>query len=376
MLITLKSFSLLWLLCETTHVLALSTPPPPSSSSSTTTLPPNVFPSSTRQALLQTQKYGRRGSYSAVGWSNRLGTVLTPVSVPGVYTADRPFYWNGIDVGCRMTMIELQQQQSDDDKPVCWVHSPVGLDGPLLDALAQHDVRYVVSPNYEHVKFAPQWAHAFPQAEMWGCPGLAAMKPNVPWKGEIPFGMRPPNNNNNHNHNNNNNNDQVLPWDDSSEIQSLHIDTEVNPFTGKPFFNEVVFYHVPSKTLLTTDLYWNYPSGDGVTNSFLRQQTSLVVEDTMANGPWELAPSVPPIPWGSRLWKVGMDKLFQPFYVNFMTQDQERFRREILRVLLEEWDIETVIPAHGDIVRGKELIRSILRQHFGLEDEQKETTTK
>lgn len=50
------------------------------------------------------------GSYADPGWSNRLGTVLTPVSVFNqkssknndsstkcyIYTADRPFYWNDI----------------------------------------------------------------------------------------------------------------------------------------------------------------------------------------------------------------------------------------------------------------------------------------
>jgi hypothetical protein len=29
---------------------------------------------------------------------------------------------------------------------------------------------------------------------------------------------------------------------------------------GKPFFNEVIFVHKPSKTLLCTDVYWNYPA--------------------------------------------------------------------------------------------------------------------
>src|SRR5688572_29919294 len=58
------------------------------------------YPLSTRVALLQNAKEldeklargERYGSYSSIGWSNRLGTAITPVSIPGVYTADRPFY--------------------------------------------------------------------------------------------------------------------------------------------------------------------------------------------------------------------------------------------------------------------------------------------
>ena len=69
------------------------------------TEPPPVFPVSTRAALIEKAKElddnlssGKRtGSYSDVGWSNRLGTVLTPASIPGVYTGDREFIWNSID---------------------------------------------------------------------------------------------------------------------------------------------------------------------------------------------------------------------------------------------------------------------------------------
>ena len=218
------------------------------------------------------------GSYSSVGWSNRLGTVLTPASIPGVYTADRPFYWNKIDVGCRMTVIALDG--------TLWIHSPVGLDGPLQSALdTLGTVTYVVSPNYEHIKCAKQWADAHPNAKMWARPGSAEHKTDVKWDGEVPCGIRPYE-------------ETVLPdgfWD-VQEIQPLHIDCEANPFTGKPFFNEVIFYHKPSKTLLTTDLYWNYPKGDGITNSnfdYLAQKE----EDL---GPWELAPNVEQVPWGSR----------------------------------------------------------------------------
>ena len=110
-------------------------------------------------------------------------------------------------------------------------------------ALAQlGPVKYIVSPNYEHLKFAKQWATAFPEASMWACPGLMERMPEVDWAGEIPYGCRPPS------------------WPDSNtvappnswdwnEIQPLHIDCETNPFTRKPFFNEVIYYHTPSKTL-------------------------------------------------------------------------------------------------------------------------------
>jgi hypothetical protein len=117
---------------------------------------PNVFPIGRRQALLQKSKDLNPSIYTTAGWSNRPARVLTPITEDGVYTADRPFYWNKIDVGCRMTVIELPSS-SKDSKPDLWVHSPVGLDGPLKDALAKlGTVKYVVSPNYEHLKVSLQ----------------------------------------------------------------------------------------------------------------------------------------------------------------------------------------------------------------------------
>ncbi|CAN0543573.1 unnamed protein product, partial [Laminaria digitata] len=43
------------------------------------------------------------------------------------------------------------------------------------------------------------------------------------------------------------------------EIEACLVDTETNPFTGKPFFNEVLFFHRPTKIMTTSDLFRNYP---------------------------------------------------------------------------------------------------------------------
>ncbi len=77
----------------------------------------------------------------------------------------------------------------------------------------------------------------------------------------------------------------------------------MNPFTGRAFFNEVIFYHTKSKTILTTDLYWNYPRGDGVTNGQVFDEignVSASSSDENDFGVWTLAPEVGTIPLGSR----------------------------------------------------------------------------
>jgi len=319
---------------------------------------PERFPLSIRNTLIQKAKEldtdlsrgERTGIYSSSGWSNRLGTVLTPAAI-GVYTADRPFYWNRIDVGCRMTVIQLP---SNGDEHDLWIHSPVYLDKSLRDALRQlGTVKYIISPNYEHLKYAPQWAEEFPEAYMWGCPGLTARMPDIDWSGEMPNGIRPSSWNTNTETTTNTVGKNC--WD-LEEIQPLHINTEVNPFTGKPFFNEVIYYHQSSGTLLTTDLYWNYPQSDGIPNSHL-ESTELTS--------WELAPSVDTIPLGSRAWKFGMDRIYSPFYNNFMVRNESE-NTQIGRFIIDQgsWDIKTVIPAHGDLIRGKELIQTVLRKHL------------
>jgi Domain of unknown function (DUF4336) len=288
-------------------------------------------------------KSGRTsGSYAPSAWSNRLGTVLTPAA-DRIYTADRPFYWNNIDVGGRMTVIQLPANEKN-NKYDLWIHSPIDLDVTTKSAIDQlGTVKYVVSPNYEHLKYAEQWHKAYPDAFMWGCPGLTERLPNIKWEGEIPtdIGLK---------------NFQELSktptsltncWD-FDEIVPLHLNFEVNPFTGRPFFNEVIFFHQPTKALITTDVYWNYPKSSGI---------------PFPNGDWELAPSVPSIPIGSQLWKFGMDKIYLPFYKNFMIRDEESYSMMVSTVL-DNWKPELIIPCHGDLIRGKDTARSTLTQHF------------
>uniref|UniRef100_A0A7S2LGU6 MEKHLA domain-containing protein n=1 Tax=Skeletonema marinoi TaxID=267567 RepID=A0A7S2LGU6_9STRA len=319
---------------------------------------PAVYPLSRKKLVLieEAKKLNTpKGSYSSVGWSNRLGSVLTPAAVPGVYTADRPFYWNKIDVGCRMTVIKQQNGE-------LIVHSPIGIDAPLIRSLEElGEVTHVISPNYEHVKYAHQWAEQYPNAKIWGCPGLMERETNVRWTGEVPFGARPPGFHGGNQSISDDKHQDIWDWE---EFQPLHIDTEVNPFTGKSFFNEVIYYHTASKTLLMTDLFWNYPSSDGTTNG------QISVDNKEDFGPWELAPSVGKIPFGSTAWKFGMDKIFYPFYLNLMVKsDKRQTFNEIARFITcgGDWEVETIIPAHGDVVRGKKVCREVLEKHFNVQ---------
>ena len=114
-----------------------------------------------------------------VTWSNPQGAVLTPIG-DDIWLAERPFYprlpgLQGTDVGCKAVVVRLP-----DD--TLWVHAPVGLDGPLLEALAAlGPVKHIVTPNTEHQKFAPSWLLAFPEAVGYACPGLLEKKQEGGW---------------------------------------------------------------------------------------------------------------------------------------------------------------------------------------------------
>mmetsp|Transcript_20638 Transcript_20638/g.29858 ORF Transcript_20638/g.29858 Transcript_20638/m.29858 type:complete len:215 (-) Transcript_20638:144-788(-) len=195
-----------------------------------------------------------------------------------------------------------------------WVHSPVAIDEDLLEELqALGPVRHMVSPNYEHVKWARDWVQAFPEGTAWACPGLGDLKPDVGFQGTIGLPG------------------SSLPESWLGEFEVCFLDFEHNPFTKKAFFNEVLFFHKPSKVLLVTDAFWNYPSNDNV-------------------------------PALTKLWKFGMDQVYLPFYRNFMIKDSKRFEEAVGEVL--RWDFQTILPCHGGFISGAEVSKQAISDHL------------
>lgn len=260
-------------------------------------------------------------------WSNRRGLELTTIippstsakSAPGIYAAERPFVWNKIDVGGRSLIATIPSGG-------LLVHSPVELNDELgLELKAIGDVRVVISPNYEHLKYARQWHEAFPKAEMWACPGLPERMPDVNWSKEM----------------------KTETVDEF--LDCVHFDCEKNPFTGKAFFNEIVFFYRPTKTMFCSDVFWNYP--DSPLPNY--QDEMPIVKNEEID-----------VPFGSRAWKFGMDKVYLPFYRSFMTLGlKDEFSAAKAKVL--SWDIETIVPCHGDVIYGKSLCSRALQNHFG-----------
>jgi hypothetical protein len=240
-----------------------------------------------------------------VSWSNPQGSVLTAIR-PNVWLAERSFYptlpgLQGTNVGGKMAVVRLP------DKSL-WVHSPVALDQPLRDALAElGPVKHIVTPNTEHQKWAPDWIRAFPDATSYACPGLRERKPEVGWT------------------------KSVGEPGDEHPLETCWISAERVPLIGsRPFFSEVLFLHKPSKTLFVTDLYWNYPS----------------------------TPDVPP---STRAWKWAMDNVYRPVY-NRAMRVQPEFDRDVWSKI-SQWDFDYIAPCHGEPIA--EDAKRVLAHHLG-----------
>lgn len=124
------------------------------------------------------------------------------------------------------------------------VHSPIPLSAPLEAALAGvPPVGFIVAPNRWHHLYAGEWSTRFPGAELHGAPGLREKRPDLPLRSEL--------------------SDAALPaW-------SAHLEQLV--FRAMPLFNEVVFFHRPSRSLILADLAFNFQEADwGVVGLYIR----------------------------------------------------------------------------------------------------------
>lgn len=212
-----------------------------------------------------------------ITWSNRLGITLTPIST-GVWGAERSFIWNNIDVGGRSVICRMNDGS-------LLVHSPVNYTSELGSALTAlgGNVGYIVSPNFEHLKYASQWSEVFPSAKLVACPGLPTKKTKYTdgMKWDIELG-------------------HSSSWADDS-IDTIFFDCE--SVLGQPFFNEVIFYHKKSKTCFLTDVYWNYPASD-LPNYYGEEETGQIHQCSKVPVESKLLPSIN-VPFGTKAWKFG-----------------------------------------------------------------------
>lgn len=202
----------------------------------------------------------------------------------GLWTAPRAHTILGLTIGTRMSVVRLAGGG-------LWLHSPVALDGQTRNALdALGPVRFLVAPNRFHHTYLPQARDAYPQAKIFGAPGLADKRRDIAFDAIV--------------------SDSLVPeW-------ANEIDQHVTG--GVPLLNEVVFLHKPSRTLILTDLAMN-----------IRGESPA----------WQR--------FGARLFGV-YGKLAPPPELRWlMVRERKALKHSIERILA--WDFGRVVVAHGEV---------------------------
>lgn len=145
--------------------------------------------------------------------------MLTQIA-PNLWHMERGFKAAGLPVSSRMTVVRF-----DDGR--LWLHSPVRFDEAVADQLRSlGEVAWIVAPNRAHHLFAKHAQRMFPNAALYGAPGLAAKRPDL--AGLVELG-------------------DTVPREWQHELDQVCI-------RGMPFVNEVVWFHKASKTLIMTDV--------------------------------------------------------------------------------------------------------------------------
>ncbi len=216
---------------------------------------------------------------------------LTAIA-PDLWTATQPLRFLGLEVGSRMTVVRLPSHS-------LVLISPTALtdrDRQALDPLGT--VQHIIAPNLFHHLSIGETHLLYPQAKVWGVPGLAQKRPDLQiddlfigagsFEGVLDY----------------------LPFQGFATILP----------SGIKLAQETVFYHQPSQTLILTDTAFHFDQNN---------RLSMRLAARVLGSYQTLRPS--------RLEKWG-------------TRDKAKVLESVQQVLA--WDFDRVIPGHGSIVEG------------------------
>lgn len=203
---------------------------------------------------------------------------------PDIWHVQHRFKVAGMPLTSRMTVVRLQGER-------LWLHSPIALDDQLKAELRQlGQVAYIVAPNKMHHLFAGPCARAYPDALLYGAPGLQQKRPDLTHM----ITLTP-----------------CMPEAWQPELSQVFV-------AGLPFGNETVWFHHPSKTLIVTDFvqWW---AGD--------------------------------LPAAARFygWLTGVRKqLAIPWSIRLLIKDKAAMCASARQIM--QWPIERVLYAHNGII--------------------------
>jgi len=181
------------------------------------------------------------------------------------------------------------------------LHSPVALDPDLCKALdAIGRVSYVVAPNRLHHLYAGDILKSYPAARLWVAPGLERKRPDLKFEAVL---------------------DDTAPVEWRDQVDQVF-------FRGRPYENEVAFFHRASRTLILCDLAFNFGPGSAAPTRWLMK----ILRSYGRLGPSTLDP--------------------------LLIRDRRAARESLERILA--WDFDRIVVAHGEVLEsgGREILRS------------------
>lgn len=194
----------------------------------------------------------------------------------GIHTQTRRLRYLGLEVGTRMTILTLQDG--------LLIHSPLDVEPSTVKHLGEP--RWVLAPNKLHHLFIGPWMEAGIQG--WAAPGLPQKRKDLNFAGVIEAGKHP-------------------------------FGPEIETYTLTCFntTNEVLVLHKPSRSLIVTDLVFNFTKAA-------------------------------PLLTRAVMWTMGGYPGCKTSLIERLGMDKKKARHDIDQILA--WDFDRLIPCHGDVI--------------------------
>lgn len=227
-------------------------------------------------------------------------TLLKPLA-KNLWVADWPLKFYGLPIDSRMTVIRLQTGE-------VVVISPIAVSPELQGELAAiGKISTIIAPNLYHHLFAKDFAAAYPAAQLLAVQGMQSKRPDL----EV---------------------DRYMIEKDGEFGPDLRYHLfdafRVLEPRGNMLFNEYLFLHVPSRTLIITDAAFHF----GPESHWMIQSLAKA---------------------------LGIYQKLQPSLLERLALRDRAGALATIQTILG-WDFDRVIMAHGSIVEtgGKAKLRS------------------
>lgn len=223
-----------------------------------------------------------------------------------VYIAEYPISFAGCKFNARMTVIALSDG-------TLALHSPCDIDTALKNEIERlGPVSCIIAPGNYHYLHVAQCKETFPSAQVYVSPGLDKKQPKLMQLDGA----------------------KVLHDDDLLDKDVSHIF-----LSGNRIINEIVFYHVPSKTLVLTDsIEYIGDETRSDTNGILRMWWFIM-----------------------RMWNK--PKPAPEYQMGWWCKNKQE-SRDCMENILNKWDFERVIIAHGQNITFD--CKAVVRQAWGF----------